>query len=137
LMLRRAIWGLGRRPFSTMASQTPMEDAMRSKITEALKPSTLEIYNDSHLHSHHRAMAENTSKETHFRVVITSESFKSKPQPSRHRMVYALMKEEMAREGGIHALQLRTRTLEEEQKQLEREKEEKGESIPTTGIEAA
>lgn len=36
-------------------------------------------------------------------------------------MVYALLKEEMSREGGIHALQLRTRTAEEEQKQAERE----------------
>lgn len=44
-------------------------------------------------------------------------------------MVYALLKEEMAQDGGIHALQLRTRTLEEEQKQAEREKDEKG---PTT-----
>lgn len=70
-------------------------------------------------------MAGNTSPETHFRVVITSDVFKSKMQPARHRMVYGLLKEEMAREGGIHALQLRTRTVEEEQRQLEREKEGK------------
>lgn len=31
-------------------------------------------------------------------------------------MVYALLKEEMAAEGGIHALQLRTRTPEEEER---------------------
>jgi len=74
-------------------------------------------------------MAGNTSQETHFRVVITSEAFKSKMQPARHRMVYALLKEEMAKEGGIHALQLRTRTPEEEQRQIEREKPEKGEPI--------
>jgi len=46
-------------------------------------------------------------------------------------MVYALLKEEMAREGGIHALQLRTRTLEEETKQAEREAAEKGEPVNT------
>lgn len=74
-------------------------------------------------------MAGSTSQETHFRVVITSEAFKSKMQPARHRMVYALLKEEMAREGGIHALQLRTRTLEEEQKQAEREAAGKGEVV--------
>ena len=74
-------------------------------------------------------MAGNTSQETHFRVVITSEAFKSKMQPARHRMVYALLKEEMAREGGIHALQLRTRTPEEEQRQLEREREENTEPL--------
>ena len=37
-------------------------------------------------------------------------------QPARHRMVYALLKEEMAAQGGIHALQLRTRTVEEDEK---------------------
>jgi hypothetical protein len=31
-------------------------------------------------------------------------------------MVYGLLKEEMAKEGGIHALQLRTRTPEEDEK---------------------
>ena len=161
-MLRRSLVAFARRPLSTMASKTPMEDAMRSKvhspicfysvvlcyatqdpqltkyqITEALKPTTLEIHNDSHLHSHHKAMAGSTSQETHFRVVITSEAFKSKMQPARHRMVYALLKEEMAQEGGIHALQLRTRTLEEEQRQLEREKEEKGEPIASAGVNTA
>jgi BolA protein len=35
-------------------------------------------------------------------------------------MVYALLKEEMSQEGGIHALQLRTRTPEEEQREKER-----------------
>jgi stress-induced morphogen len=82
-------------------------------------------------------MAGSTSQETHFRVVITSDAFKSKYQPARHRMVYALLKEEMAKEGGIHALQLRTRTLEEEQRQLEREKDERGEPIANVGVDAA
>lgn len=65
-----------------------------------------------------------TSKETHFRLVLTSEAFRAKAQPARHRMVYALLKEELEKEGGIHALQLRTRTPEEEAKQVEREKAE-------------
>lgn len=99
------------------------------QITSALKPTTLEIHNDSHLHSHHKAMAGSTSQETHFRVVITSEEFEAKMQPARHRMVYALLKDEMAQEGGIHALQLRTSTPEEEERQAEREKEEKGAAV--------
>ena len=74
-------------------------------------------------------MQDSTSKETHFRLVITSEAFKSKMQPARHRMVYALLKEELERAGGIHALQLRTRTPEEEERQNAREKEEQGETI--------
>ncbi|CAK3896119.1 Hypothetical predicted protein [Lecanosticta acicola] len=97
-------------------SPTPMEDAVRQKIGEAFAPTSLEIFNDSHKHAHHRAMEGSTSKETHFRVNIVSDAFKSKMQPARHRMVYALLKDELAAEGGIHALQLKTRTVEEEEK---------------------
>jgi stress-induced morphogen len=80
-------------------------------------------------------MKGSTSQETHFRysrsrkhlvsmtkhtdkysLFITSEEFTSKMQPARHRMVYGLLKDEMAAEGGIHALQLRTRTPEEDKK---------------------
>jgi len=50
-------------------------------------------------------------------------------QPARHRMVYALLKEEMERAGGIHALQLRTRTPEEEEKHSAREREGQGQTI--------
>jgi len=152
-MLRRSILNLARRPiyYSTMASNTPMEDIMRQKvfspslcenatltsdqITTALSPSTLEIHNDSHLHAHHKAMKDSTSAETHFRVVITSEAFEKKMQPARHRMVYALLKDEMAREGGIHALQLRTKTPAEEERQMQSEREGKGVEIDGAKIE--
>ncbi|KZM19722.1 hypothetical protein ST47_g9259 [Ascochyta rabiei] len=103
-------------------SMTPMEDALRAKgtltgeqIGDALKPAALEIHNDSHRHAHHKAMQGVTSRETHFRLVITSTAFKGKPQLARHRMVNSLMKDELAQEGGIHALQLTTRTPEEDE----------------------
>ncbi|WPG98706.1 bola domain protein [Acrodontium crateriforme] len=121
-MFRRILFQhpASRRSISNMSSSstttTPMEHALRTKLTESLAPSKLEIFNDSHLHSHHKAMQGVTSKETHFRVYVTSEAFKSKMQPARHRMVYALMEDELAMEGGIHALQLRTRTPEEQAK---------------------
>jgi hypothetical protein len=74
-----------------MTSATPMEDVMRSKvcfifpiipslltmrfwITEALEPTYLEIHNDSHRHSHHKAMEGSVSKETHFRFVVSLKS---------------------------------------------------------------
>ncbi|TKA68942.1 hypothetical protein B0A55_08232 [Friedmanniomyces simplex] len=103
------------------SSQTLMEDIMRQKITQALSPTALEIFNDSHLHAHHKAMKDTTSQETHFRVFITSAAFGSKMQPARHRMVYTLLKDELAAQGGIHALQLRTRTPEEDEKAQARE----------------
>ncbi|KAJ5981825.1 hypothetical protein N7499_009119 [Penicillium canescens] len=150
-MLPRCLPGLiPRRLFSVstrMASMTPLEDAMRDKIAHAFTPSTLIIRNDSHKHAHHAAMEGSTSKETHFQfvpcrcpyrvpaylgvgltpisipsVTIVSDAFESKMQPARHRMVYALFKEEMAREGGLHALQLKTKTPAEEQREKEKEK---------------
>lgn len=45
-------------------------------------------------------------------------------QPARHRMVYALLRDEMAQENGIHALQLRTMTPEEEARQRKKKEAE-------------
>ncbi|KAF4595423.1 BolA-like protein [Ophiocordyceps camponoti-floridani] len=129
-MLRRYALGFSSvgRQFSTMGSATPVEDAIRAKITDALNPKKLEIYNDSHLHASHKAMQGSTSRETHFRLVIISEAFQSKMPQSRHRMIYALLRDEMAQEGGIHAIQLKTMTPEEEanlaQKKARRERPE-------------
>ncbi|KAF3318386.1 hypothetical protein TWF173_007798 [Orbilia oligospora] len=104
-----------RRLLSTMAasSPTPMEDIIRRKITEMLNPIALQIYNDSHKHAHHAPMQGVTSKETHFRLEIVSEAFEKQTQMARHRSIYALLKDEMNEEGGIHALQLKTRTPKE------------------------
>lgn len=124
-MFRRYAFGFAPvRQLSTMSSSaTPIEDAIRSKVTAALKPSTFEIHNDSHLHVHHKPMKGNTSTETHFRLVITSEAFRSKMKPARHRMIYALLRDEMSRDNGIHALQLRTLTPEEEEREKQKEAE--------------
>jgi len=39
------------------------------QITQELQPTSLEIFNDSHKHAHHKAMVGVTSRETHFRYV--------------------------------------------------------------------
>lgn len=54
-------------------------------------------------------------------LVITSSAFEGKMQLARHRMVNSLMKDELAREGGIHALQLTTRTPQEEEVRKQKE----------------
>lgn len=61
--------------------------------------------------------------ETHFRLYIVSNAFQGKMQPARHRLVYGLLKEELAQQGGIHALQLTTRTEVEEERLREKDKE--------------
>lgn len=96
------------------------------KLAEHFSPTRLEIYNDSHLHAHHAAMADSTSAETHFRVVISSDKFAKLPLIKRHRMVNELLNGELSRENGVHALQLKTMTPEEDQKQ------EAKKSNPTT-----
>ena len=47
------------------------------------------------------------------RIYVTSDKFEGKRQPARHREIYSLLKDEMAAEDGIHALQLRTKTPQE------------------------
>ena len=44
-------------------------------------------------------------------------------------MVYSLLKEEMSREGGIHALQLKTKTREEEEREANMERGDQGKVI--------
>ncbi|EMR08656.1 hypothetical protein PNEG_03130 [Pneumocystis murina B123] len=87
------------------------ESIIRQKLTKALSPSILEIYNDSYLHKYHAPMKNNTNLESHFRIIIVSDAFKGHGQVARHKIVYNLLKEEL--ENGIHALQLYTKTCEE------------------------
>lgn len=53
-------------------------------------------------------------------MTVVSDEFQSKMQPARHRMVYGLLNDELKQEGGIHALQLRTKTPAEEEKLKQR-----------------
>lgn len=81
-------------------------------------------------------MVGNTSKETHFRLVITSKAFNQKLQSARHRMIYALLREEMARDDGIHALQLRTLTPDEEERQNNKAAEQESQKKEAQRTEA-
>ena len=54
------------RPHQAGTIKLPQWIELTSQVTTAFTPSTLQIRNDSHLHAHHAAMAESTSRETHF-----------------------------------------------------------------------
>ncbi|KAJ0114450.1 hypothetical protein J7T55_010840 [Diaporthe amygdali] len=107
-------------PAASSESGGPVQQEIRKKLVDKFGDS-VKIYNDSHLHKHHKAMAGSTSAETHFRLVIVSKEFEGSRQIQRHRMVNQLLKEEMAREGGIHALQVKALTPEEEEKRAAQE----------------
>ncbi|RDX55145.1 bola-like protein [Lentinus brumalis] len=87
----------------------PIEQSIRAKLTELLRPSQLEITNDSWQHRHHAPMraAGGGNGETHFSVNVVSEQFQGKNTMQRHRMIYAALSDEFA--AGLHALSLKTK----------------------------
>jgi len=66
-----------------------------------------------------------TGSETHFKVIVISDKFKDARTPiSRHRLVNAALKEEVATEGPVHALSIIAMTPDKWQDKIE-----KGESL--------
>ncbi len=67
----------------------------------ALKPSRLEITDDSALHAGHAGAAGGG----HYRLSIVSDQFSGKSTMTRHRMIYAALRPLMQQQ--IHALAIR------------------------------
>jgi len=88
-------------------------DRIRAKLTLALKPTRLEIHDDSHRHEGHAGSR--PGGESHFRLEIVSSAFAGKTRLDRQRRVYDLLAEEL--QGSVHALQLSTLTPEEDRLQ--------------------
>jgi BolA protein len=70
-------------------------DRIRSRLTEAFSPATLEVVDESHLHKGHAG--HRPEGDTHFRVRIAAEAFRGRPRVEAHRLI-----NEFAR--GLHAL---------------------------------
>lgn len=87
-----------------------MADTIRRKLNTALKPTLLEIVDDSHRHAGHAGAR--PGGETHFNVKIVSEAFIGKSRIERQRMVFRALEAELA--DRIHALALITRAPGEE-----------------------
>jgi BolA family transcriptional regulator, general stress-responsive regulator len=75
-------------------------ERMRAKLSAALDPERLEIEDQSDRHAGHSGWRE--SGETHFNIKVASARFSGKRRLERHRMIYALLSDEIA--GGVHAL---------------------------------
>ncbi|KAK9861499.1 hypothetical protein WJX84_009480 [Apatococcus fuscideae] len=88
----------------------PQSEAINRKLQDGLKPSKLQVVNESHMHAGHMGNPDGAADaETHFRVEIVSDEFQGKPMVARHRMVYGLLQSELTI-GGVHALALKTKT---------------------------
>jgi BolA protein len=90
-------------------TKTPVQDAIRAKLTAALAPARLDIEDESHRHAGHAGAR--PGGETHFRVHVVSAAFAGKPRIARQRLVYDALAAELA--GPVHALSVTAETPEE------------------------
>ena len=85
-------------------------ETIERKLKAALSPMRLKIIDESARHQGH--VGARPEGETHFRVEIVAAAFEGRSRLERHRMVSALLADELA--GQIHALSLRTRAPSED-----------------------
>lgn len=79
-----------------------MKQRIEKIISENLRPSFLEVKNNSHLHAGHAG--DNGTNETHFAVIVEAEELKALNKVSAHRRINQLLKGEF--EKGLHALEI-------------------------------
>jgi BolA protein len=75
---------------------------IRDKLSQALAPSHLEVVDDSARHAGHAGARD--GGESHFNVLVVSDRFAGLSRVARQRLVYDLLREELA--GPVHALSL-------------------------------
>lgn len=73
---------------------------IRQRLEQALRPTRLDIVDESHLHAGHSAQAR--AGESHFRVLVVSAEFSGKSRLARHRLVNELLADQLANK--VHAL---------------------------------
>ncbi len=79
-----------------------VQETIEHKLAQGLAAKHIEVVNESHKHN------VPPGSESHFRVVVVADDFQGKTLLARHRLVYALLGEEM--KSPIHALALHTYT---------------------------
>ena len=80
-----------------------LETRMREKLRAALRPTHLDLVNESHLHAGHGSTPD--TGESHFRVLIASDAFNGKSRIERHRIVNDVLRDEL--KDGVHALAIK------------------------------
>lgn len=80
-----------------------LQARMREKLMIALRPTRLDVVNESHLHAGHASSPE--TGESHFRLLIVSEAFTGKARVERHRIVNEVLRDEL--KDGVHALAIK------------------------------
>lgn len=87
---------------------TPTADAILDSLT-SLNPIHLFLDNESHMHAGYYE-----GKESHFKLVIVSDTFNDKRPVARHQLIYTRINSLMVVNGGtIHALAIHAYTPQE------------------------
>ena len=73
---------------------------IQEKLMIALRPTRLDVINESHFHAGHRGSP--GTGESHFRVLVMSPEFVGKSRVVRHRLVNDTLAAEL--KGRVHAL---------------------------------
>ncbi|KAF4650154.1 hypothetical protein FOZ61_000622 [Perkinsus olseni] len=89
--------------------------AILRKVTDRLKPTLINIIDDSAKHASHAPMRGSDRLETHFRVEVVSDGFKGLNRVQRQKLMYSILSEEMdSNPGGtVHALSMSCKTPDE------------------------
>jgi BolA protein len=77
-----------------------IETTIREKLMVGLRPTRLDVINESDKHAGHRSSP--GTGESHFQVLVVAEIFKGKSRVERHRLVNGLLADEL--KGKVHAL---------------------------------
>ena len=79
-----------------------IEAQLKEKLMVELRPTHLDVINESELHAGHRSSP--GTGESHFRILIVSAAFIGKSRVERHRLVNAVLAEDVGKR--VHALAL-------------------------------
>lgn len=92
----------------------PMYNEIMSTLITTLKPSSIELMDNSDQHAGHAgSKGWEESGESHFSLSIVAEAFDGMALVKRHQLIYLVLGETMQK---IHALQISAKTPEELQK---------------------
>ena len=76
------------------------EARIREKLMLALRPTRLDVVNESHMHAGHAGSP--GTGESHFRVIVVSPLFAGQSRVARHRLINDALAAEL--KGSVHAL---------------------------------
>jgi BolA protein len=87
------------------SGEGPVKAAMEAKLLSAFAPVELQVINESFMHN------VPAGSESHFKVILVSETLEGKQLLARHRSIQGVLSDELA--GLVHALSIEAYTPQE------------------------